>query len=101
MRTAPEPAIIGGSTKKHGSDQVYPVSRMPATSTAALTANVPAKWTTYLAKSLRPPVLACSPTPIDETVVVAMDPDSRRQRFMSSVLTPVLRDRHPDCGNTC
>jgi hypothetical protein len=37
---------------------------------------------------------------VDETVVVVMDSDSRRERSTSSVLTPVPRPRHPDCGNT-
>ncbi|WP_279628966.1 hypothetical protein [Mycobacterium scrofulaceum] len=42
MRTAPDPAIIGGSTNKHSSDQPNPLSRRPASKAAALTVKVPA-----------------------------------------------------------
>ncbi len=97
VRTAPDPAIIGGSTNKHSSDQLNPVIRTPASKTAALKAKVPAKWTAYLIKYRPPPARIL----IEETVVDVMTPGSRTAGSVSSVLTPDLRARHPDCGITC
>ena len=65
---------------------------------------MPIKWTVYLAIARRLAAVGCSSTlaaMVDATVVFLMGPDSRPTPFTSSVLTPVLRHRHPDCGNTC
>lgn len=87
VRTAPDPAIIGGSTKKHSSDQLNPVSRRPASKTAAFTANVPATWATHLVAYWAPAARIL----IGAALVVCMIPGFRVAGPASSLLTPVLR----------
>lgn len=97
VRTAPDPVIIGGNTKKHSSDQLNPVSWTPASKTAALKASTPDTWTTHRATYPQPGAHFL----IEDAVVVLMTPDSRAAGSVSSVLTSILPAGHPDYSNTC